>query len=202
MGELYSDLEAAKNADLITMPDGIKGTRCDNCMYFKNNYCYHKAVDQRVLGNWDCRYWNAPGTKRPWKGQNEWQKVQLITVKDNVTDESKENKMEINITSDMTYEGTKATTDGKAGKGELEYLSFTVSKRHAMPDNHGVEGQHYYDVDMTAVYCDEAEDGTKSRHQYNWHNQNPVVEDHQQVYDPNAVVADVVKKMMGQKGIL
>lgn len=110
--------------------------------------------------------------------------------------------MEVSITSDMTYDGTKCSVDGKTYKGEMEYLSFTVSKRHPIPSDHGPQEQPYYDIDLTKVYCDEAEDGTKTRHQYNWHNQNPVVEDSKQVYDETAVVADIVKKMLGQKGIL
>lgn len=110
--------------------------------------------------------------------------------------------MEVNITSDMTYDGTKCSVDGKTYKGEMEYLSFTVSKRHPMPSDNGVHAEPYYDIDLTKVYTDEAEDGTCTRHQYNWHNHDEVVEDIKKVYDPGAVVADIVKKMKGQGGIL
>jgi hypothetical protein len=110
--------------------------------------------------------------------------------------------MEISITSDMSYEGTNFSADGKKQKGELEYLSFSVCKRHPIPADNGVKQECYYDIDVTATYCDEQEDGTKTRHQYNWHNQDTVVEDTTKVYDPNKVVADIVSKLKGKGGIL
>lgn len=110
--------------------------------------------------------------------------------------------MEVNITSNMTYEGTNCSVDGKKYKGEIEYISFTMSKRHPLPNDNGVKEECYYDIDLTKVYCDEAEDGTKTRHQYNWHNQDTMVEDVNKVYNPEAIVADVVNKMLGKNSKL
>jgi len=110
--------------------------------------------------------------------------------------------MEVQISSDMSYEGTNFSADGKKFKGDMEYLNFSVCKRHPIPGDSGVKPEPYYDIDVTACFCDEQEDGTKTRHQYNWHNQDACVEDATQVYDPNAVITDIVNKMLGKRGIL
>ena len=67
--EKPSRLERAKNADLVTLPEGIEGTNCANCKFvdLKNKYCTHKDVDQKVSERMCCALWDAEGTKREWE---------------------------------------------------------------------------------------------------------------------------------------
>lgn len=61
------ELERAKKADLITLPNNIKGTNCGNCKFIKDGYCFHSKIKQNVANNQCCIYWDAEGVKREWK---------------------------------------------------------------------------------------------------------------------------------------
>jgi len=62
----------AKNADLITLPPDISGTRCNNCMYFRPahsktiGWCEHNDVKQDVSNRQCCALWDSSGVIRPW----------------------------------------------------------------------------------------------------------------------------------------
>lgn len=60
-------LERAKAADLITLPPDVKGTRCGNCVHFKDDFCHEPRVDQPVTENDCCNFWAHPGTQREWQ---------------------------------------------------------------------------------------------------------------------------------------
>jgi hypothetical protein len=67
-------LERAKEADLITLPENVEGTNCGNCKFFSghgNNFgtgmCIHPRVSQKVTARDCCALWDAPGTKRKWE---------------------------------------------------------------------------------------------------------------------------------------
>lgn len=64
----------AKQADLVTLPNNIKGTNCSNCQFVHitddkagQGYCRHPKVDQPVTARMCCIYWDAPGTERIWQ---------------------------------------------------------------------------------------------------------------------------------------
>lgn len=76
---LYSDVEKAKQADLVLFPKGIKGTNCGNCRYFEDNYCLHLYVNQQVKKEWTCSYWDVEGLIRPWDGENQYQEVLFVS---------------------------------------------------------------------------------------------------------------------------
>lgn len=71
--EKGSELERAKNADLITLPKGIQGTNCSNCKFVEKDtcepglYCTHKKVRQHVAKDMCCAFWDAKGAKRAWQ---------------------------------------------------------------------------------------------------------------------------------------
>lgn len=56
-----ADLVAAKAVDLIALPENVDGTRCGNCMFFKDGMCVHPSVNMLVEPNWCCDEWDAPG---------------------------------------------------------------------------------------------------------------------------------------------
>jgi hypothetical protein len=57
----------ARNVDLIEIPDGIAGTSCGNCSFFKDHYCNNTMVLQSVGPHDCCNLWNAPGVVRKWE---------------------------------------------------------------------------------------------------------------------------------------
>lgn len=63
------ELERAKETDLITLPESVKGTNCGNCKFMDvdKNWCDNKKVNQKVTDRMCCALWDAPGSKRPWK---------------------------------------------------------------------------------------------------------------------------------------
>lgn len=65
--ERASILRAAK-ADLITLPDGVKGTNCANCKYYGKGMCQHPQVNMPVNERMCCVFWDAAGVYRPWQG--------------------------------------------------------------------------------------------------------------------------------------
>ncbi len=63
------ELKRAEKADLVTLPDNVKGTNCGNCMYVNSDtfQCMNKDVDQKVTDRMCCALWDAVGTGRKWK---------------------------------------------------------------------------------------------------------------------------------------
>lgn len=61
-----SELERAKKADLIELPDDLK-ERCSNCVFItKTGYCTHKKVDQQIQkpDKECCGLWDNPRIDR------------------------------------------------------------------------------------------------------------------------------------------
>jgi len=57
------DLERAKAADLVTLPEDVKGTNCYNCMYIFDKkddigFCKHPKVAQYVNERMCCALWD------------------------------------------------------------------------------------------------------------------------------------------------
>ncbi len=66
------EMERAKEADLLTLPEKVTGTNCLNCQFVKdvkgsNGYCNHPKVKQLVSNRNCCAYWSASGVIRPWE---------------------------------------------------------------------------------------------------------------------------------------
>lgn len=57
-------LGAYRSVDLITMPSGMIGTNCGNCMWFRKNFCENPSVLVPVNNQMCCNLWDAPGTIR------------------------------------------------------------------------------------------------------------------------------------------
>jgi len=55
-------LDNAKKAVLISMPQSIQGTNCSNCKFFSNQFCNHPQMKLPVNSRQCCNYWNAEGT--------------------------------------------------------------------------------------------------------------------------------------------
>ena len=66
-GLIPTDKEKAKAADLITLPEGVTGTNCQNCKFIKNGYCTHPKVRMPVNDRNCCALWDAEGTLRHFK---------------------------------------------------------------------------------------------------------------------------------------
>jgi hypothetical protein len=72
-GLIPTSSERAKAADVITLPEGVEGTRCDNCVFIrkiegkKYGYCVHPKVRMPVNNRMCCKWWNAEGTLRHFK---------------------------------------------------------------------------------------------------------------------------------------
>lgn len=67
-----SALERAQAADLVTLPQSVKGTNCFNCKFIrdiedKKGYCSHKKVLQYVNGRMCCALWSSTGMYAPFK---------------------------------------------------------------------------------------------------------------------------------------
>lgn len=57
-----------KQADFVTLPEGVPGTNCGNCKFSKDGVCQHKELKgQKVTDRNCCSYWDASGTYRAWK---------------------------------------------------------------------------------------------------------------------------------------
>jgi hypothetical protein len=62
----------AKEADLITLPQEIRGTNCFNCRFIRQmngqaGFCVHPKVQQSVNGRMCCALWDRDGSIRPWQ---------------------------------------------------------------------------------------------------------------------------------------
>lgn len=72
-GLIPKDEERAKAADVITLPKGIDGTNCGNCLFIKkikgreHKHCLHPEVDMPVNDRMCCKHWDAYGTGRHFK---------------------------------------------------------------------------------------------------------------------------------------
>jgi len=71
-GLIPTDIERAKAADLITLPDGVGGANCGNCEFFQPvgsvGNCKHPKVEMQVTHRQCCSFWNQPpGTLRAWE---------------------------------------------------------------------------------------------------------------------------------------
>jgi hypothetical protein len=69
--ESSTPLERAEKADLVTLPEDVKGTNCANCRYVdpERDYCNHKDVAQSLKSGSKrmcCALWDSKGTKRAW----------------------------------------------------------------------------------------------------------------------------------------
>lgn len=66
-------LERARNTDLVTLPQAVRGTNCYNCKWISDARqpghakCHNKLVDQDVNGRMCCVLWSAKGEYRPFK---------------------------------------------------------------------------------------------------------------------------------------
>jgi hypothetical protein len=69
-GLIPTDKERAKDVDFITLPDGVPGTNCGNCLYVRKidgrrqKHCVHPKVDMPVNNRNCCKHWDAYGTGR------------------------------------------------------------------------------------------------------------------------------------------
>lgn len=68
-GIIPTDKKKAKHVDLITLPQGMKGTNCFNCKYIEKEeggvgWCFHPDVEMHVNERQCCKYWDAEGTYR------------------------------------------------------------------------------------------------------------------------------------------
>lgn len=69
-----ASLERAKKTDLITLPPGVEGTNCSNCMYAKPRetnmaqfWCAHPKVNLPITPRMCCALWDNKEVKRPWE---------------------------------------------------------------------------------------------------------------------------------------
>jgi hypothetical protein len=64
------DEERAKEADFVTLPEGVNGTNCGNCLFIREiegrrqKYCVHPKIDMPVNNRNCCKWWDAYGTGR------------------------------------------------------------------------------------------------------------------------------------------
>jgi len=76
-GLMPTDEGRAKEADLITLPEGIRGTNCGNCLFVRaiegrrQKHCIHPEVDMPVNDRNCCKFWDAYGTGRHFKFERE-----------------------------------------------------------------------------------------------------------------------------------
>lgn len=68
------EVNVFKKADLITLPEGVEGTNCFNCMYIRNKkedigFCGNLDVKQWVNNRMCCKWWDNKGVKRDWGKQ-------------------------------------------------------------------------------------------------------------------------------------
>jgi hypothetical protein len=66
-------LERAKHADLVTLPEDVKGTNCYNCKWISSDkkaygsMCKHPKVKQYVNARMCCALWANKGMYQPFK---------------------------------------------------------------------------------------------------------------------------------------
>lgn len=68
------DNNKAKKADLITLPEEVKGTNCANCKFVKIieekaglGFCEHPDVKLNVTKRMCCKLWDHNNASRSWK---------------------------------------------------------------------------------------------------------------------------------------
>jgi hypothetical protein len=54
----------ANAADLIVIPDQVRGALCQNCEYYKGGFCDHPKIQFDVNPKWCCSYWHRPDAPR------------------------------------------------------------------------------------------------------------------------------------------
>lgn len=75
----YAAIERARKADLITLPENVKGTNCSNCQWIdtvKKPYgkmCTHPKVKQYVNERMCCSLWANKGMYSPFKRDKEFE---------------------------------------------------------------------------------------------------------------------------------
>ena len=69
-----ASLKRAERTDLITLPPGITGTNCSNCLWVRarasnvaSHWCVHPEVNFPVTERMCCAKWDNPGVRRPWQ---------------------------------------------------------------------------------------------------------------------------------------
>jgi hypothetical protein len=61
-------IERARNAELITLPNDVRGKNCHSCVFMgSNGMCEHPEVRLAVNARQGCKYWTAPGIYKAWK---------------------------------------------------------------------------------------------------------------------------------------
>lgn len=69
----YAAEQRAKKADLVTLPENVKGTNCYNCKWVSNDkktygsMCRHPKVKQYVNGRMCCALWANVDMYQPFK---------------------------------------------------------------------------------------------------------------------------------------
>lgn len=76
LAESDQELKRAKDVDLITLPEKVKGTNCFNCKFIKNKMikqgdCVNPRVKQKVNERQCCVLWQATGEYRQFKGRSD-----------------------------------------------------------------------------------------------------------------------------------
>lgn len=72
-------LDRAKKADLVTLPEDVKGTNCYNCRWISKDkkaygaMCVNKKVKQYVNARMCCALWDARGVYRPFEKDDKYQ---------------------------------------------------------------------------------------------------------------------------------
>ena len=57
------DMQAAREADLVTLPGGSKDE------FLSKRFCAHAKIGMFVTVRMCCNYWDHSGTRRPWEKQ-------------------------------------------------------------------------------------------------------------------------------------
>lgn len=65
------EIPVFKKADLITLPEDVKGTNCFNCEYVRKDgdtgFCVNENVKQWVNKRMCCAFWSNHDVHRLWK---------------------------------------------------------------------------------------------------------------------------------------
>jgi hypothetical protein len=75
-GVIPTSQERAKEADFITLPEGIEGTNCGNCLFVRrvkekgDFHCVHPEIRMPVNNRNCCKFWDAHNTGRHFKFNN------------------------------------------------------------------------------------------------------------------------------------
>jgi hypothetical protein len=70
LADASPEMERAKEADLVTLPEQVTGTNCANCKWVEGNFCKNPKVNQDLKDSAPrmcCALWDAEGTKRAWE---------------------------------------------------------------------------------------------------------------------------------------